>query len=255
VSEANVARTPGPGAIDLARYERGLREQGFSLIAGVDEAGRGALAGPLFAAAVILPDGFDLEGVNDSKLLTAAQREDAYERIVRDAIAWSVCKCMPQRIDHRGLQRTNVWLLRRCVTRLSVQPDYVLTDGFPVRRLPVPNLSIKKGDAVTASVAAASIVAKVSRDQMMDRYHRRFPAYGFDHNRGYGTKGHRDALFRYGPSPIHRHSFKGLRTGYYPGSLDEALGRADGVEPERANGDVTVEDLNAEIVVIEEAGP
>jgi hypothetical protein len=95
----------------------------------------------------------------------------------------------------------------------------------------------------------------VSRDQMMDRYHRRFPAYGFDHNRGYGTKGHRDALFRYGPSPIHRHSFKGLRTGYYPGSLDEALGRADDVAPERANGDVTVEDMNAEIVLIEEAGP
>jgi ribonuclease HII len=253
MSEANAARTPRLAAVDLARFERGLRGQGFSLIAGVDEAGRGALAGPLFAAAVILPDGFDLEGVNDSKLLTAAQREDAFERIVRDAISWSVCKCMPQRIDHRGLQRTNVWLLRRCVTKLAVQPDYVLTDGFPVRRLPVPNLSIKKGDAVTASVAAASIVAKVSRDRMMDRYHRRFPAYGFDHNRGYGTKGHRDALFRYGPSPIHRHSFKGLRTGYYPGSLDDALERADDEALERVDDDVTVEFVNAEIVAIEEA--
>ncbi len=201
--------------LDLGHYERSLREQGFSLIAGVDEAGRGALAGPLVAAAVILPAGFDLDGINDSKVLSAAQREAAYARIVRDAVAWSVCRCMPTRIDHRGLHKTNVWLLRRCITTLAIQPDYVLTDGFPVKRLRVPNLSIKKGDAVTASVAAASIVAKVSRDRMMDRYHRRFPAYGFDHNRGYGTRGHRDAIRAHGPSPIHRYSFKGLRTGYY----------------------------------------
>jgi ribonuclease HII len=204
----------GALAIDLGRYERGLRAQGFALIAGADEAGRGALAGPLVAAAVILPERFDLEGVNDSKVLTAAQRETAYERIVREAVAWSVCRCMPARIDRRGLHKTNLWLLRRCVTTLAVRPDYVLTDGFPVRRLGIPNLSIKKGDAVTASVASASIVAKVTRDHMMDRYHRRFPAYGFDHNRGYGTQEHRDAIRRYGPSPIHRRSFKGLRTGY-----------------------------------------
>ena len=203
--------------LDLGRYERGLRAQGFRLIAGVDEAGRGALAGPLVAAAVILPDGFDLEGINDSKVLTANQRAVAFDRIVADAVAWSVHRCMPTRIDRRGLQRTNLSLLRRCVTGLSVPPDYVLSDGFPVRRLTVPNLSIKKGDAVTASVAAASIVAKVTRDRMMDRYHRRFPDYGFDRNRGYGTNEHRDALRRLGPTPIHRYSFKGLRTGYYDG--------------------------------------
>jgi ribonuclease HII len=202
-------------ALDLDRYERGLRAQGFRLIAGADEAGRGALAGPLVAAAVILPVGFDLEGVNDSKVLTANQREEAYARIVRDAVAWSACRCMSTRIDRRGLQKTNLWLLRRCVTTLPVRPDYVLTDGFPVKRLGIPNLSIKKGDAVTASVAAASIVAKVTRDRIMDRYHRRFPVYGFDHNRGYGTNEHRDAIRRHGPSPIHRYSFKGLRTGYY----------------------------------------
>jgi ribonuclease HII len=205
----------GALTVDLGRYERGLRAQGFRLIAGADEAGRGALAGPLVASAVILPEDFDLEGVNDSKLLTVLQRERAYERIVRDALALSVCRCTSTRIDRRGLHKTNVWLLRHCITTLDVQPDYVLTDGFPVRRLPVPNLSIKKGDAVTASVAAASIVAKVTRDRMMDRYHRRFPVYGFDHNRGYGTPEHRDAIRRHGPSPIHRYSFKGLRTGYY----------------------------------------
>jgi len=204
-----------PVTIDLGRYERGLREQGFSRVAGVDEAGRGALAGPLVAAAVILPEGFDLDGIADSKVLTAIAREEGYERIVRDAIAWSVCRCTPTRIDRRGLHKMNLWLLRRCVTRLPVEPDYVLTDGFPVRRLPMPNLSIKKGDAVTASVAAASIVAKVTRDRMMDRYHRRYPVYGFDHNRGYGTQEHRDAIREHGPSPIHRFSFKGLATGFY----------------------------------------
>jgi ribonuclease HII len=214
----------GALVLDLDRYERELRDQGFHRIAGADEAGRGALAGPLVAAAVILPAGFDLDGVNDSKVLTANQRELAYERIVRDALAWSVCRCMPGRIDRRGLHKSNVWLLRRCVTTLGVAPDYVLTDGFPVRRLPVPILSIKKGDAVTASVAAASIVAKVTRDRMMDRYHHRFPVYGFDHNRGYGTKEHRDAIRRHGPSPIHRYSFKGLRTGYYDEPTSEAGG-------------------------------
>jgi len=209
---------------DLGRFERGLREQGFRLVAGVDEAGRGALAGPLVAGAVILPEGFDLEGIDDSKKLTAAQREAAYERIVRDAVAWTARRCMSTRIDRRGLHRSNIALLRRCVVSLPVEPDYVLSDGFPVRRLAVPNLSIKKGDAVTASVAAASIVAKVTRDRMMDRYHRRFPVYGFDHNRGYGTAEHRDAIRRFGPTPIHRYSFKGLATGYYDGPAPDRVG-------------------------------
>jgi ribonuclease HII len=197
-------------ALDLDRYERTLRAQGFGRIAGADEAGRGALAGPLVAAAVILPPGFDLEGIADSKLLTPNARARAFERIVRDAMCWSVCRAMPSRIDHRGLHRSNIWLLRRAIVRLELAPDYVLTDGFPVRKLPVPSLSIKKGDLVTASVAAASIVAKVTRDRMMDRYHRRFPEYGFDHHRGYGTPQHRDAIDRLGLTPIHRRSFKGV---------------------------------------------
>jgi ribonuclease HII len=196
--------------LDLGRYERGLHQQGFRLVAGADEAGRGALAGPLVAAAVILPDGFDLDGIADSKVLTPSARERACARILSDAVAVSVCRAMPCRIDRRGLHRSNLWLLRRAVLTLPVEPDYVLTDGFPVPRLRVPNLSIKKGDAVTASVASASIVAKVTRDRMMDRYHRRFPAYGFDRHRGYGTPEHRAALERLGPSPIHRLSFKGV---------------------------------------------
>ncbi|MEW6059327.1 MAG: ribonuclease HII [Actinomycetota bacterium] len=203
--------------LDLGRYERRLRDEGFMRVAGVDEAGRGALAGPLVAAAVILPVGFDLEGIKDSKQLSALQRERCYQRILRDGVAVSVCRAMPSRIDRRGLHRSNLWLLRRAVRGLTVPPDYVLTDGFPVPRLAVPNLSIRKGDAVTASVAAASIVAKVTRDRIMDRYHRRFPAYGFDHHRGYGTAEHLEALSRMGPSPIHRLSFKGVGSLVDPG--------------------------------------
>ena len=116
-------------ALDLDRYERTLRAQGFGRIAGADEAGRGALAGPLVAAAVILPAGFDLEGIADSKLLTPNARARAFDRIVRDAMCWSVCRAMPSRIDHRGLHRSNLWLLRRAIVRLELAPDYVLTDG------------------------------------------------------------------------------------------------------------------------------
>lgn len=199
--------------LDLDRYERLLRARGFRLVAGADEAGRGALAGPLVAAAVILPAGFDLKGLNDSKQLTPLQREACYARITAEAVAVSVCKAMPSRIDHRGLHGSNLFLIRRALRQLPVTPDYVLTDGWPVRGIPLPHLSIRKGDAVTASVAAASVVAKVVRDRIMDRYHRRFPEFGFDHNRGYGTREHWNALDRFGPTPIHRRSFRGVLVG------------------------------------------
>jgi ribonuclease HII len=195
---------------DLDRYERRLRAEGFRLIAGADEAGRGALAGPLVAAAVILPEGFPLDGIADSKMLTALQRERACKRIREGAVAVTVCRAMPTRIDRRGLHKSNMFLLRRALRELEPVPDFVLTDGWPVRGVQFPHLSIRKGDAVTASVAAASIVAKVTRDRMMDRYHRRFPQYGFDSNRGYGTRRHWDALVAFGPSPIHRRSFNGV---------------------------------------------
>jgi len=201
---------------DLGRYERTLREQGFERIAGADEAGRGALAGPLVAAAVILSEGFGLEGIDDSKLLTRNQREEAYARIVAEA-CFAVAKAEPNVIDLRGLHRTNIALLRRAVKALRPEPDYVLTDGFPVPRIPFPALGVKKGDAVAASVAAASIVAKVTRDRIMDRLHRRHPAFGFDHNRGYGTPEHLAVLDRLGPSPVHRFSFACVGQPLLPG--------------------------------------
>ncbi len=191
-------------------FERRLHAVGFRLVAGVDEAGRGALAGPLVAAAVILPDAFDIEGLKDSKQLTPAQRDVWNERIRRESVALAVCRAFPSRIDRRGLHVTNIALLRQAIRALPVTPDYALTDGFPLRGVRLPQLSIRKGDATCASVAAASIVAKVARDRAMDRYHRRFPEYGFDRHKGYGTPSHRAAIARVGPSPIHRMSFKGM---------------------------------------------
>jgi ribonuclease HII len=194
----------------VEEYERRLHAEGFGLIAGADEAGRGALAGPLVAAAVILPDGFVIEGLADSKELTPAERSEWFVRIRADAVSISVCKAFPRRIDHRGLHVSNMALLRQAIRVLDVRPDFALTDGFHLPGVGMPHLSMKKGDAVTASVAAASIIAKVTRDRMMDRYHRRYPQYGFDHHKGYGTAGHRAAIAAYGPSPIHRLSFKGM---------------------------------------------
>jgi ribonuclease HII len=208
---------------DLVRYERALREQGFQRVAGADEAGRGALAGPLVAAAVILPDGFDPQGIDDSKILTRNQREEAYARIVAAAL-FTIAKAEPGAIDRRGLHRSNIFLLRRCVRAFDPPPEYALTDGFPVPRMPCPSLAIKKGDAVAVSVAAASIVAKVTRDRIMDRMHRRYPEFGFDHNKGYGTPEHLDVLDRLGPTPIHRLSFACVGQVSLPG-----LGRSETV--------------------------
>jgi ribonuclease HII len=195
--------------LDLDRYEASLRAQGFERIAGADEAGRGALAGPLVAAAVILPAGFDRTGIKDSKLLTPRQREKQFDRIVTAACV-AVRKIEPNVLDERGLHRSNLALLRRCVRALDEEPDYVLTDGFPVSRMPCPSLGVKKGDMVAASIAAASIVAKVTRDRIMRRLHRRYPEYGFWENKGYGTPDHWTALEVHGPSPIHRLSFAGV---------------------------------------------
>ena len=210
------AVTRGRCGLNLDRYEGLLRDQGFTRIAGADEAGRGALAGPLVAAAVILPAGFDLDGIRDSKLLSPAQREQAYARIAALAVV-AVVKAEPDVIDSRGLHRCNIALLRRAVNALDPCPDYALTDGFPVPRMPCPSLAIKKGDAVAASVAAASIMAKVTRDRIMVKLHRRFPEFGFDQHKGYGTAEHMATIERLGPTPMHRLSFAGVGQASLPG--------------------------------------
>ena len=190
--------------------ERRLRDAGFELVAGVDEVGRGALAGPLFAAAVILPPGVRIEGLKDSKLCTRAQRERLAHQIKHVAVACSVVRIRPDKIDRTGIQPCNREALRRAVKGLSVRPDYVLVDFMRMKRLPWPGLLVKKADALSDNVAAASIVAKVARDAVMRRYHRKYPEYGFATNVGYKSRQHWDALVRLGPSPIHRRSFYGV---------------------------------------------
>jgi ribonuclease HII len=190
--------------------ETRLAHAGFRFVAGADEVGRGALAGPLVAAAVILPPDADLPGLRDSKQCTRAQRERLARAIKDVAVAVSVVRVRADRIDRAGLQRCNLEALRRALRGLSVTPDCVLLDAFRIRRMPWPGLAVKKADVVSRSVAAASIVAKVHRDAAMRRYHRSFPSYGFKTNVGYGTREHWDALIRLGPCRIHRRSFYGV---------------------------------------------
>jgi len=192
------------------RIERRLRDAGFTLVAGVDETGRGALAGPLVTCAVILPEEFELPGLRDSKLLTALARARLAAEIQRQALAISIVRVPSTSIDRRGLHRSNLRALREAAMRLRPTPEYLLVDGYPIRKVPFPCLSIKKGDRVSFAVAAASVVAKVTRDRLMVNLNRRHPGYGFAENKGYGTREHWRALDTLGPSPHHRLSFTGV---------------------------------------------
>lgn len=195
-----------------ALFEDRLRAVGFVRVAGCDEAGRGALAGPLVAAAVILPPGCPIDGLADSKLLTPARREALAAEILACAVAHSVVWVSPERIDRDGIQRCNLALLGRALRSLPGGYDYALADGFQLGDTDRPVLGIRKGDQVAACVAAASILAKVSRDRMLRRAARRHPGYGFERHKGYGTSEHWDALRQLGPSSYHRRSFAGVAT-------------------------------------------
>ena len=194
----------------LYGYERALARAGFGLVAGADEAGRGACAGPLVAASVILPTR-TLDGLADSKKLTPATRERLYDVIVRSAVAWSVVRVEPAECDALGMHVANVEALRRAVSRLGRRPDFVLTDGFPVDGLGAPSLAMWKGDAVAASVAAASILAKVTRDRIMTAYAPDYPGYSFDVHKGYCTPLHQGELDALGPCGIHRLKWDNVR--------------------------------------------
>lgn len=194
----------------LYGYERALTRAGLDPVAGADEAGRGACAGPLVAAAVILGDR-RIEGLRDSKLMTEAARERAYADIVARAVAWSVVAISPQECDRLGMHVANVSALRRALSRLAVEPAYALTDGFPVDGLGMPGLAVWKGDRVSASVAAASVIAKVTRDRMMVELDARWPAYGFAGHKGYCTSVHQALLEEHGPSPEHRWRYDNVR--------------------------------------------
>ena len=197
----------------LYGFERALRRAGFGLVAGADEAGRGACAGPLVAASVILGStpGAQVRGLKDSKLLTPLQRERCYDEIVSKAVAWSVVLIEPGDCDRLGMHVANIQALRRAISRLHVRPDFALTDGFGVDGLAVPSLGVWKGDAVAGCVAAASVIAKVTRDRIMRTAHERWPAYRFDVHKGYCTPLHQEHLDANGPCEIHRWCFENVR--------------------------------------------
>src|SRR3954464_14655368 len=207
------ARSASPEPVSdtdsLWEMERRLRRRGFSAIAGADEAGRGACAGPLVAAACVLPSGRRgrVPELADSKLLTAAARERVYAEIVDRAVACWVLVIPVEALDARGMHVTNIEALRRAVWTLDPGPDYVLTDGFPVSGLTQPTLAVWKGDRVAACVAAASVLAKVTRDRIMLELHERWPEYDFAGHKGYITDVHSAALDRHGPCPEHRMRF------------------------------------------------
>lgn len=198
----------GPAASPMGTGIAGLlRAHGFERVAGVDEAGRGALAGPLVAAAVVLPPGWAPEGLADSKLLTAGDRERLYVEILAGADAVGICRLRPATVDRVGLQPANIRALRGALDTVRPATDYALIDGRWSLQPDLPCLQVVKGDQVCAPVSAASIVAKVARDRVMVRLHERYPAYGFARNKGYGVPEHRSALAEHGACPVHRRCF------------------------------------------------
>ncbi|MCY7374062.1 MAG: ribonuclease HII [Spirochaetaceae bacterium] len=193
----------------LYAYERALERAGLTPVAGADEAGRGACAGPLVVAAVVLPTGRrgQVPGLADSKLLTPAARDRVYDEVLARALTWSAVVVPAAEVDRIGLHVCNVEGMRRALVRLDLTPAYVLTDGFPIRGLPAPALAVWKGDRVSASIAAASVIAKVTRDRIMARLHERWPAYDFLGHKGYVTPVHSAALVEHGPCAEHRFSY------------------------------------------------
>jgi len=193
------------------RFEEEARAEGRRAVAGMDEVGRGALCGPVVACVVILGDGFDTEGIDDSKRLTALQREALSARIRAKARAFSVGVADPKEIDRLNILRATFVAMQRAIAGLAVPPDLILVDALEVPGVAVRQKPIIKGDALSVSIAAASVVAKVERDAMMREYDRRYPGYGLGRNMGYAADDHREALRRMGPSEIHRRSFHGTQ--------------------------------------------
>ena len=195
-------------ACDFSR-ERALRARGFVLVAGVDEAGRGPLAGPVVAAAVILPDNFALGGLNDSKKVSAAKRDKYYAVLTATAeILWAVAEATVEEIDRLNILRATHLAMARAIEALPRKPDHALVDGLPVRGLPVEHTALVEGDSLSLSIAAASIVAKVTRDRLMVELDARHPQYGFARHKGYGVREHLEALRKHGPCPVHRRTFQ-----------------------------------------------
>jgi ribonuclease HII len=192
----------------MRTLENALRRVGFVHVAGADEVGRGCLAGPVVAGAVILHPDRHIAGVCDSKLVPAAERERLYEEIARDAVAWAVAAADPSEIDRINIHQASLRAMQRAILQLAPLPDIVLVDAFRVPDLPMAQRGVIHGDRRCAAIAAASIMAKVTRDRLMVTLHERDPRYGFDRHKGYATADHLDAVARFGYSEIHRRSFR-----------------------------------------------
>ena len=193
--------------MDWYAYEKRAGEQGFSAVCGIDEAGRGPLAGPVCAAAVILPPDCDIPGLNDSKKLSEKKREALFPVIQEKALAFGIGWATAEEIDRVNILQATFLAMARAVEALPAPADYALVDGNRMPPLPIPGETIVKGDATSASIAAASILAKVSRDRLLRRLDEEHPEYGFAKHKGYGTRLHYEMLERYGPSPVHRRTF------------------------------------------------
>ena len=189
------------------KLEQELHEQGYQYVCGVDEAGRGPLCGPVVAAACILPDGFVLEGLNDSKKLTPKKRDKLFDLIRENAIAYCIAEASVEEIDELNILEADLLAMRRAIDGLSVPADIALIDGNISRDFQIPAKAVIHGDAISPNIAAASILAKVTRDRQCEELDRQYPQYGIAKHKGYGTKAHMDALRQYGPSPIHRKQF------------------------------------------------
>jgi ribonuclease HII len=198
------------GPVAGLSHERRLQARGFRLVAGVDEVGRGSLAGPVVAGAVILDPVRPVRGLRDSKLLTAPQREELSRQITATALAVGIGESEAGEIDAVNILRATHAAMRRALVGLGVEPDFVLVDALSIPGVEKPQEGLVHGDRLSASIAAASIVAKVHRDALMQRWHERWPCYRFDANKGYGTPDHLGALRRHGASPIHRTTFRGV---------------------------------------------
>lgn len=192
---------------DWLKYENQAKSQGYSFVCGVDEAGRGPLAGPVYAAAVILPDGVIPEGVNDSKKLSEKKREALFDIITEEALDYSIAYATAEEIDDINILQATFLAMKRAIDGLKTKADYAMIDGNRMPPLDIPGETIVKGDANSASIAAASILAKVSRDRFMLKMAEKYPQYQFEKHKGYGTKLHYQMLDEYGPSEIHRQTF------------------------------------------------
>jgi ribonuclease HII len=208
--------------LDMHAFEVEAARHGYRYVAGVDEAGRGPLAGPVVAAAVILPDGLILPGVDDSKKLTAALRDELFDTISREALAVGVGIGGHELVDRINILQATLSAMRDAILSLSTAPDFLLIDGISAIPMNIAQRTIKKGDGLSFSIAAASIIAKVTRDRIMQEYDALYPGYGFAAHKGYGAASHLAAIAALGPSPIHRKSFRGVKE-YFPSESEAEL--------------------------------